>query len=142
MKKMSREECYSFLLAKPRTAKLATVRPDGRPHVAPIWFALDGDDFIFTTWHETAKARNLEHSNWVSACVDEEQPPFAFVKLDGTAAISTDPEALRHWATVIAGRYMGDDQADAYGERNSVAGELLVRVKVDSIIGRDNVAGW
>lgn len=142
MNRLTRDECLAFLRAKPRTAKLATVRPDGRPHVAPIWYALDGDEFIFTTWHKTVKAANLEHSPLVSICVDDEQPPFAFVKLDGTAHLSTNPDALRLWATRIAGRYVGEDQAQAYGERNSVEGELLVRVTITAIMGQDNVAGW
>ena len=36
MKKMSREECWQFMTARARTGKLATVRPDGRPHVVPV----------------------------------------------------------------------------------------------------------
>lgn len=142
MNRLSREECYAFLRSKPRTAKLATMRPDGRPHVVPIWFALDDEDFIFTTWQTSVKAQNLEQNPWVSICVDDEQPPFAFVKLDGLAAVSTNPDALRLWATRIAGRYMGADQAVSFGERNSVAGELLVRVTVSAMIGQDDVAGW
>jgi hypothetical protein len=43
MQQMTPEEYRAFLLERPRTAKLATVRADGRPHVAPIWFDLDGD---------------------------------------------------------------------------------------------------
>jgi hypothetical protein len=78
----------------------------------------------------------------VSVCVDDEKPPFAFVKLDGTATISTNPDAMRLWASRIAGRYMGADQAAAYGERNSVEGELLVRVTISAIMGQDDVAGW
>jgi len=38
------------------TAKLATVRKDGRPYVTPIWFDLDGDTLVFTTWHSSVKA--------------------------------------------------------------------------------------
>jgi hypothetical protein len=37
---------------------------------------------------------------------------------------------------------MGEDLADAYGERNSVEGELVVRVRPAKIIARDDVAGW
>ncbi|GDY57391.1 hypothetical protein SVIO_080140 [Streptomyces violaceusniger] len=36
---MSDEELVAFEPA--RTATLATVRPDGRPHTAPVWFTLD-----------------------------------------------------------------------------------------------------
>lgn len=141
-KKMSRAECLAFLTARPRTGKLATVRPDGRPHVAPIWFDLDGEQLLFTTWHVSVKARNLRHDPRLSLCVDDEAPPFAYVKVDGTAAFSDDPDELRHWATRIAGRYMGAALAETYGNRNAVDGELLVRVTLTGIMGEDDVAGW
>jgi len=130
------------MIQRPRTGKIATIRPDGRPHVAPIWFALDGEQLLFTTWHTSVKTANLQHNPWVSICVDDESPPFAFVKYDGTAMVSEEPEALRHWATLIAARYMGEDQAQAYGNRNAVAGELLVRVTPSSIVGETDIAGW
>ena len=141
-KKMSREACWAFLMARPRPAKLATVRPDGRPHVVPIWFERDEEQIVFTTWHTSVKARNLDHNPWLSLCVDDEAPPFAYVKVDGTAAFGDDPDELRHWATRIAGRYMGAALAETYGNRNAVAGELLVRVAVGDIMGEDDVAGW
>ena len=54
--KMSEAEALAFIGADPpRTAKLATVRLDGRPHVAPIWVALDDDRLMFTTGTDTAK---------------------------------------------------------------------------------------
>jgi PPOX class probable F420-dependent enzyme len=142
MKKMSRDECLAFLVDQPRTAKVATVRPDGRPHVAAIWFDLDGDELVFTTWHTTIKAANLRHSPFVSICVDDEKPPFSFVKFDGRAGFVDDLEALRYWATRIAGRYMGEALAEVYGRRNAVEGELLVRVRPTLIMGRADMAGW
>ena len=79
MQTMSVEERKQFLLEGTRTGKLATVRKDGRPHVAPIWFDLDGDELVFTTWHESVKAANMRRDPRVSVCVDEEIPPYAFV---------------------------------------------------------------
>lgn len=140
MQKMSAEEVKAFLLDQPRTGKLATVRTDGRPHLTPIWFDLDGEMVVFTTWHESVKAANLRREPRVSLCVDDEAPPFAYVLIEGEAAISADPAELRRWATRIAGRYMGADQAEAYGKRNSVAGELLVRVKPTKIIAVKRIA--
>lgn len=142
MKKMTRAECLAFMAAQPRTGKIATVRPDGRPHVAPIWFALDGEQLLFTTWHATAKAANLRHNPQISLCVDDQTPPFAFVKFDGVAAFSDDLDALRRWATIIAGRYMGAEQAEAFGRRNAVPGELLIRVTPTTIHGETDIAGW
>ena len=39
-REMTHDEIRAFLLAGTRTAKVATVRADGRPHVAPVWFVL------------------------------------------------------------------------------------------------------
>ncbi|MCL4302353.1 MAG: PPOX class F420-dependent oxidoreductase [Anaerolineae bacterium] len=140
MQKMTPAEYRSFLLDRARTAKLATVRADGRPHVAPIWFDLDGDTLVFTTWHKSVKAANLRHDPRVCLCVDDEMPPFSFVQIEGTAAISEDLDDLRTWATRIAGRYMGADQADAFGRRNAVPGELLVRVMPTKIVAQKNIS--
>ncbi|MEI8166385.1 MAG: PPOX class F420-dependent oxidoreductase [Chloroflexales bacterium] len=140
MQRMTDEEYHAFLHAGPRTAKLATVRPDGRPHVAPVWFALDGDAILFTTWHTTVKAANLRHAARVCLCLDDERPPYAFVIIEGTAQISDDMAQLQHWARHIAERYMGAERADAYGQRNGVPGELLVRVTPTHIVAQTGIA--
>jgi len=137
---MSREEWRAFLLASPRTAKAATVRPDGRPHVAPVWFDLDGDEVIFTTWHSTVKARDLQRDPRISLCVDDERPPFSFVLLEGTAKLSDNLDEVQAWATRIAGRYMGHMRAKAYGARNGVPGELLVRVTLRHVVAQSGIA--
>ena len=140
MRAMTEDQWRRFLLDAPRTAKLATVRKDGRPHVAPIWFALDGDDLVFMTWHESVKAKAIRRDPRVSLCIDDERPPFSFVMLDGTATVDEDPARLRTWAARIGGRYMGLDRAEAYGERNGVPGELLVRVAITNVVAMDGVA--
>ncbi len=134
------EECRTFLLKGTKTGKLATVRADGRPHVVPIWYDLDGDTLIFTTWHTTIKANNIRRDNRVSICVDDDTPPFAFALIDGTATFSDDLQDLAHWAAQLGGRYMGQDQAEAYGKRNGVAGELVVRVTPTKVTFQADVA--
>ncbi|MBA3370708.1 MAG: pyridoxamine 5'-phosphate oxidase family protein, partial [Thermoleophilaceae bacterium] len=59
MHEMSDEERRAFLTAGTRTGKLATIRRDGRPHVVPIWFLLDGDEVLLTTGADTVKGRNI-----------------------------------------------------------------------------------
>ena len=138
---MSADRRRAFLQEGTRTAKCATVTSDGRPHVTPVWFVLDGDDVIFTTWHTSVKARSLRRDPRVSLCVDDDRPPFAFVMIDGSASISEDLTELRRFATRIGGRYMGQANADAFGARNGVPGELLIRVTPTRIVAEDNVAG-
>ena len=140
MRQLNAAEARAFLLERPRTAKLATVRADGRPHVAPVWFALDGETLVFTTWHTTVKAANLRHDPRVALCVDDDAPPFAFAIVEGTVELSEDLDELRRCATLIAGRYMGADQAEAFGRRNGVPGELLVRLTPTRIIAQTGIA--
>jgi PPOX class probable F420-dependent enzyme len=127
-RQMNRDEWRAFLSEGTRTAKLATVRKDGRPHVVPIWFVLDGDDLVFTTGSRSVKARAIRRDPRVCLGVDDERPPYAYVMVDGTATVSVDPVALLRFATVIGGRYMGADRAEEFGRRNAALDEWLVRV--------------
>jgi PPOX class probable F420-dependent enzyme len=137
---MTRDEYLEFLLGSVRTATLATVRTDGRPHAAPIWYDLDGETFVFTTGKDTVKGKNLARDARVSLCIDDERPPFHFVVVEGVATIADGDPDLLFWATRLGARYMGEDQAESYGRRNAVPGELLVRVAPKKVIAHKNIA--
>jgi len=137
---MGAGEWREFVAAGTRTGKLATVRADGRPHVAPIWFVLDGDDILFTTGADSVKGRNLRREGQASLCVDDDTPPFSFVIVNGTVTLSAGLDEVRRWATTIGGRYMGADRAEEFGRRNGVPGELLVRLIPTSIRAERDIA--
>ena len=154
MAEMSEKEIRRFLMQGTFTGKLATVKKDGSSHIVPIWFVLDGsnkngkgdrkdDDIIFTTNGSSVKAKNIERDNRVSICVDDQTPPFSFVIVYGTAKIHHYKQnELFRFATRIARRYMGKDNAENYGRRNSAEGEVLVRIKAKRIIAEKDIAGW
>src|SRR5262249_60657137 len=107
-KTMKQEEWRGFLSSGTRTAKLASRRFDGRPHVTPVWFVLDGDDLVFTTQRDIVKGRNIRNDPRVMLCVDDERPPFAFDSIEGTAGTSElPPGTLVEWTPRIAPRYIG-----------------------------------
>ena len=143
----SDDELLSCLTATPaRTGKLATVRADGRPHVAPGRFALDTStiaddsaigDVVFDTGVDTIRRKALRRDPRVALCMDDEAPPFAFVTIEGTATVSEDLPEVARWAAVLGGHYMGEE----YGERNGVPGELLVRVRPTRIVAVADLAG-
>ncbi|WP_415953078.1 PPOX class F420-dependent oxidoreductase [Streptomyces sp. KLOTTS4A1] len=138
--KMTEEQWRAFVSQGTRTAKLSTVRADGSPHVAPVWFVLDGDDLVFNTGKNTVKGRNLARDGRVAVCVDDDRPPFSYAVLQGEARIIEDLPEVRHWATRIAARYMGEERAEEFGARNGVPGELLVRVKITKVIAEADLA--
>jgi PPOX class probable F420-dependent enzyme len=140
MYKMDDQEWRAFVSAGTRTGKVATTRLDGSPHVAPVWFVLDGDDFVFTTGKETVKGRSLARDPRVGMCVDDQDPPFSYVMLNGIASLSEDLDEMRVWATELGARYMGADKAEEFGRRNAVAGELLVRVRITKVVAEADIS--
>ena len=93
---MTADEVRAFLTTEPaRPAILGTTRADGRPHVAPIWYAVDGDgSIVFTTGADTVKGRNLVHRGRATLCVDDDVAPFSFVVVEGPVAISDNPDEV------------------------------------------------
>lgn len=139
---MTTNEVRCFLSGGTRTAKVATVMEDGRPHVMPVWFALDGEQVVFMTGATSVKGRNLRREPRVALVVDDERPPFAFVHVRGSVTLHENLDELLRFATAIAARYMGADRAEEFGKRNAVPGELLVRVTPERVIAEDDVAGY
>ena len=123
-----------------RTGKLALVRADGSPHVAPVWVDLDGDEIVLMTAADTIKGKSILRDGRVAICFDDERPPFSFVTIAGTTTTSTDPDELLRWGTRIAARYMGAEQAEVYGRRNAVPPEMVVRVTPTKVTAIVNVA--
>jgi len=141
-RRMDDAEWRAFVSEGTRTGKLATTRRDGRPHVVPVWFVLDGDDFVFNTGAHSIKGRALERTGIAALCIDDERPPYAFVSVTGTVTITSERDDLRRWATAIGARYMGADRADEFGARNASEGELLVRLHADRVLAEADIAGY
>lgn len=123
-----------FLTAGTRTGKLGFVAADGRPLVAPVWFVVEDDEIVFTTGAGTAKGRAIAREPRLVLCVDLEEPPYAYVQVQGVATVGEEPGELLRCATAIGGRYMGADRAAEFGRRNAVPGELLVRIRPTRVL--------
>src|SRR5664279_2071053 len=103
MTRMTPPEIFDFLSSGSRTAHVASTRTNGSPHVAPVWFTVEGtpESFViqFTTGASTVKGRTLQHDGRVALTVDDPHPPFAFVIVEGTAELSEDLNRLLEVAT-------------------------------------------
>jgi PPOX class probable F420-dependent enzyme len=96
--------------AAARVARLATVDPQGRPHVVPICFVLEGDT-LYTAVDEKPKRtrelqrlRNIEANPQVEVVIDhwdEDWSRLWWVRLRGTARIVEDRRAVE----LLAAKY-------------------------------------
>jgi len=140
MQSMSRGEVLRFLAEGTRTGKLATASRTGRPHVAPIWFVVDGDDLVFTTGKASVKGRNLAANPRAALSVDVSEFPYDFVVVRGPVAVVENPPDMLAWTTRLAERYVPAGRAEEYGERNAGLDELLCRLRVEHTTGARDIA--
>jgi PPOX class probable F420-dependent enzyme len=145
MRTMTRQEWFEFVHTGTRTGKLSVTRSSGSPHVTPIWFLIDdahaNDHLVFTTHFTSLKAKALARDPRFAMCVDDQAPPYSYVLIEGEATLSEDLDDLLVWATRLGARYMGEDAAEAFGKRNAVPGEFLVRGRITRVTARADVSG-
>lgn len=114
------------------------MRADGHPHRTPVRFDLDGDQIVFTTWHQTVQLANLCRA----LCVDDDTLPYRFMIIEGTAPLSADLGEIRTGAARISHRYMGEAQAAAATALTDAPGEFLIRVIPTHSSAGSEVANW
>jgi nitroimidazol reductase NimA-like FMN-containing flavoprotein (pyridoxamine 5'-phosphate oxidase superfamily) len=81
---------------------LATLRPDGRPHVRPVLVVWVEGGLYFCSNDRTRKARNLAQDSRCAITVERE--PLDLV-VEGSASKVRDAETLRHVADAYASAY-------------------------------------
>jgi PPOX class probable F420-dependent enzyme len=70
-------------------AWLGTVRPDGRPHLVPVWFHWDGASLTILTSPDTQKVRNLRYDARLTIALDDTAGGRDVVVFEGVATLLT-----------------------------------------------------
>ena len=72
---------------------LSTVRPDGTPHIVPIWFSWDGESVVIASKPHAKKVANLRSNPRVMLALGEPEDDFDVGLLEGVAEILDEPAA-------------------------------------------------
>lgn len=134
MATMTDTEWRSFVTAGTRLAHVALTRADGRPHVTPVCFVLDGDELAFALSPGSVKGKSLARDQRIAVCVSDEQQPYGFVTLEGVALTSAEPDQIKHVAAGIAARYYPTHPAEAIAESFVQEGFTAVRISITNVI--------
>jgi PPOX class probable F420-dependent enzyme len=96
------------LLDAPNLAHLATLLPDGAPHVVPVWVAIDdADRIVFLTDPASVKGRNITRDPRVALSVTAADAPNTMLHVRGRVTDIRDDDA--GWAIIdaLAEKYLG-----------------------------------
>jgi PPOX class probable F420-dependent enzyme len=138
---MSKAEIDAFLNGV-HLARVATVRPDGRPHVAPVWYLWEDGCFYFETSHSAVKANNLRSNPNIAITVDisEGGLRLRYVILEGQATLIENKGTVKRLTERIYSRYVGVEalQTPTLIEMLEVD-NLIVRLKPTKFITMDQL---
>ncbi|HEY9076414.1 MAG TPA: helix-turn-helix domain-containing protein [Anaerolineaceae bacterium] len=97
-----------IFLRQPWTARLACLRPDGKPHVIPVWQEWDGSSFAVIAWEGSLWAEHVLQNPAVSLAVDEPWRPLRRVSARGAAIpLEGGSDGLTALVNRLARRYLG-----------------------------------
>lgn len=128
--RLSDSELGAFLQER-HTVIVATLREDGTPHLATVWYRWDGTAFWIATNRTTMKYRNLVRDPRIGLIVDDpvgERATAAY----GRAEIAAIGDAAWDGALAIVRRYVDDPVA--YLEERRADPRALIRVVPDEVV--------
>jgi PPOX class probable F420-dependent enzyme len=120
-------------VAERRVCSLATIYPDGAPHVVPISTVLDLDRLVFASEADTQKIRNLEGNPMVAICFDEYSEDWSKLRqviAHGEALVLDGGFEFERARTLLYEKFTQYEREAPIEEESSV----IVQVRVDRVV--------
>ncbi len=117
------------IFAKKVLAHVASLGPEGEPHVTPVWVELDGDDIVINTALGRAKARNLANDARVAVSLTDPDNEYSVIAIRGkVVGFTTDggDEVIDR----LAKKYL---DVDSYPFRRDGEVRVTVRIGIDRV---------
>ena len=147
--RLTDEELRDFLDSA-HTLQVASIGPDGSPHLAPMWFAVDDEGcIVFTTYRSSQKVRNIERDPRVTLLIEDgvvyDKLRGAMIK--GEAELLDDVDTTRDVMRLIGVKYYqggpGGDTAREGAQarpdrRRAVPKRIAVRIRPGKISSWDH----
>jgi PPOX class probable F420-dependent enzyme len=116
---------FRDLFDKKAFANLATLMPDGRPQVTPVWCDYDGTHILVNSARGRRKDRNMRRDPRVSLSIMDPDNPYRYVEVRGQVVEVTEEGADTH-IDKMARKYLGQDK---YPVRQPGEVRVLYRIR-------------
>lgn len=117
------------LLDAPNFAHIATLMPDGSPHVTVVWVDRDRDLIRINTAEGRVKPRNIRRDPRVTLSIVDQVNPYAWASIAGRVVDMT-PEGADAHIDSLAKKYLG---VDSYPNRRAGEVRLIVVIEPERI---------
>lgn len=115
------------LIERPNFAHLATLLPDGSPHVTPMWIGRDDDLLTMNTAVGRVKYYNVQRDPRVAVSLHDQRDPYARVIVRGHVVEVTESEAVPDIHR-LAHKYLGRDFPLPPGQTR-----VVIRIEPDRV---------
>ena len=126
-------EKYQDLFQMKAFASLATLMPDGRPQVTPVWVDFDGEYVIFNSAKGRQKDRNVRRDARVALAVIDPDNPYRYMEIRGTVVEIIEQKDDSH-INKMAKKYMGLDKYP-YSQPGDIRVVYKVRPEHTTVMG-------
>jgi len=139
------EKLMTFL-SRPLIARFATVSPEGKPHVVPVWFEWDGSHLWVTIDRRSRKYRNMVANPYCAVTIDESWGGLRFIGVifEGPVELIEQPEEwARDFVRKVYAKYMGEEGLAARTIQRMIneGQHVVVKVIPDKILTWDDTSG-
>jgi PPOX class probable F420-dependent enzyme len=106
---MSDEEVRAFLVER-MVMQCATVGPNGRPHLVPLWYVPEGTELISWTYAKSQKAKNLERDPRATVGIEAGvlYHELRGVTFECDVQVEREPERVETYGLRLFERYAGE----------------------------------
>jgi PPOX class probable F420-dependent enzyme len=115
-------------------ATLATILPDGRPHLTVVWVKRDGDDLLVSTTANRQQGKNMARDPRVTLVVSAPDNPYLYVEIRGNVSLTPDPG--RELPDELSRKYTGQDYLTFNPASVNDAARLIARITPVKITGQ------
>jgi PPOX class probable F420-dependent enzyme len=104
--RMSDTELQDFV-SQQKIMTVATMGPNGRPHLMPLWYVFDGDELRGWTYAKSQKAKNLERDPHATLQIEDgvEYSELRGVMFECDVQVERDPEKVADYGMALFARY-------------------------------------
>jgi PPOX class probable F420-dependent enzyme len=136
--RMTDDEIESFV-ARSRTATMATIGPDGTPHLIAMWYAVVDGQIWFETKAKSQKVVNLRRDDRITVLIEDGHTydKLRGVSIEGRAVISDDPDELLAVGISVWERYTGP-----YSEEVRPAVDAMMNKRVAVRVDPKRIRSW